>query len=73
MPSSERHLMDTQAGLAAMLEANQNALVGHLAALLVPIQLELAELHALVEAMGRQIDQIHERQEAHERASRGEP
>lgn len=68
--NSERVLMNTQAGLAAMVEANQAALINHITVLLTPIQGNLAELSALVNGMSQQIDQIHLRQEAMERAIR---
>lgn len=68
--NSERQLMNTQAGLAAMMEANQTALVSHITALLIPIQADLMELRALVGGMSGQINHIHERQEAMERSIR---
>lgn len=58
MPDSERQLQNTQAGLAAMLEANQTALVSHMAALLIPIQEGQVEMRGLFNAMQDQIQQL---------------
>lgn len=64
---SERQLQNTQAGLAAMVEANQTALVSHMTTLLIPIQEGMLDLRTMMEATQRQIDQLHERQEQLER------
>jgi hypothetical protein len=74
MPNSESQLINTAAGMAAMFEAYQGAIVGRVTELLAPVQLGQAEQRAMLEelrtlftAMQGQIDQIHLRQEQLER------
>lgn len=70
---SARNLERSQMALSLMFQANQDALVSRVDALLKPMQTQLADLQATVDGIGRQIDQLHLRQEAQERALSGEP
>jgi hypothetical protein len=67
--SSAKKLERSQQALAMMFEQNQDALVSRIDAMLKPIEDKLLTLQTMVDAMGRQIDQLHLRQEAQERVN----
>lgn len=78
-------LMQSQIALLQALQVNQASMLDKIERLVRPVEEQVRELRTTVDAMSRQIDQMHERQEQLERtmmmplrrtsdlASQGEP